>query len=231
MNKRAIAAVAAVALTAAGIVSVIGYVHGADERAFAGTELSQTWQVKSSIPAGAGVDEVKQNVEQVNLPVAAVAAGAVTSFNQLEGLATTVSLEPGEQLLLSRFAKPGEGAKVTNSSSIPEGMQELTIALTAPRLLGQHIKAGDVVGVFASYEDVKQTNVVENHVFVLRVDKSVVQDGGDQQATRMVTFAVNTITAEKIVHASEFGHIWLTKQNPKTDLGNPVRIEVKDVVR
>lgn len=228
LNRRSIAAIAAVVLTIAGLLAVVSYVNGANDRAYQGTQLRQVYQVKTAVSQGTKAEDLGADVEQVKLPVAAIATGAVTSLSDIAGLQANTNLEPGEQLLLSRFAEAGQSVS-GGKTTVPDGMQEVTVALTSPRIVGQQLKVGDTVGVFASFDGA--TNIIENGVLITAISDSAGQATGDQVATRQITFAVETLNAEKIVNATEFGHIYLSKQNGKTDLAGSKKIVAKDILQ
>ncbi len=146
MNKRVIAALAAVVLAVAGVAALLSYARGAEDRAFDGASLVSVLQVKEAVPADTAAADLGGRIESVELPKAAVARGAVTDLSALEGLSTTVALEPGEQVLLSRFAEGGAVVEKPSPSAIPDGMQALTIPVDVARAVGGTLKVGDPFG-------------------------------------------------------------------------------------
>src|SRR5215212_819010 len=106
MRRRLLAALAALVLLLVGTVVLVAYVRGADARALAGTRTVQVLVVDQPIPAGTSGKEVAALVRTEVLPVKAALPGRVTDVSELAGRSATVDLEPGEQLLTSRFADP-----------------------------------------------------------------------------------------------------------------------------
>jgi pilus assembly protein CpaB len=227
VNKRAVAAIGAVILALLGIASLVVYANGADDRAFEGTELVSVIQVVNEVPAGTKADDLGSAVNVVKLPKAAVPDTALRTLDPVSGLVATATLVPGEVLVSDRFGTTAEvngGEKVT----VPKGMQEITIKLAAVRALDGKLTAGDHVGVAVSYDDAKQTNFAVNQVLVLSSTSDVA--GGEAAGDITVRLAVSSITAEKIVHASEFAHVYLTKQGEDADVDRKL-VSQEDVLK
>lgn len=198
---------------------LLNYASGSNDRAFNGAKLQSVLQVNAPIAVNTKSEDLVSKVKTIKLPVSAIAEGAIKSLSEVAGLATTTDLEPGEQVLRSRFAKSGTTAPIKSKSALPVGMQELSISLDSARALAGSLNAGDLAGVIASYSTTNGdgvTRLILNRVPVLRVDDGVVGAAGGAQT---ITLAVRTRDAGKIVNAIEFGKVWLTKQNAATQTG------------
>ncbi len=230
MRRRILAAAAALTLLVVGTVVLITWVNGADRRALAGVQTVSVLVVDQAVPAGTSADQVAAFVTTELLPAKAAVPGHVEDLASLSGTVTTVALEPGEQLLSSRFADPADARKGT--VEVPQGKQEVSIQLDPQRAVGGRIKAGDTVGVLVSlkFEDgTSNTHMVLHKVLVTEVvggtlvTDSPTPDGaqganstgqsGDAQV--MVTLAVNAADAEEVVFGAEHGTVWLTLE-PET---------------
>lgn len=220
MKKQLIVVAAAAVLAVLGIVALIKYAGDADERAFEGTEMVAVVQATADVPAGTPVSDISGSVTTAKVPRAALVPGALASLDDVEGKVTGVALVPGDQLSDVKFTNT---VKATNT--LPKGMQELTIPVAGARLVGGAIAAGDKVGVFSSYDGVTANPI--NDLLILKVDTGIA--GGDEAAGTLVTVAVKTLDAEKIIHTMEFGKIWLTKQNEDTDTSGGKVITRKDL--
>src|SRR5215207_1860283 len=117
MNKRIVAALVAVAMLVVGVVLLISYANGANERAFDGARLRSVLQVEEPIAANTAAGDIGDKVKKVELPASAIAKGALSSLTEVSGLSTTIDLEPGEQVLASRFAEKGSSSASTGSKS------------------------------------------------------------------------------------------------------------------
>ena len=223
MNKRVIAALAAVFLAAVGVVMLINYASAADDRAFNGATLEKVLQINEPIAANTKAEDLAGKVKTVDLPRSAIAKGAATSLRDIAGLSTTTDLEPGEQVLLSRFAKPGGKSASKSKSAVPKGMQEVTIPLDAARAVAGTFKVGDTVGIVASYtpkEGEPFSRLILNRVQITWINGGAAATADQVGGTQMITVAVSGRNAIRIVNAVEFGKVWATKQNADTDTGN-----------
>ncbi|MGQ2912360.1 Flp pilus assembly protein CpaB [Aeromicrobium sp.] len=222
VNKQLLAIGAAVLLAVLGFAALFAYAKGADDRAFEGTERTTVLRVKQEVATKTPSSELSASVEAVELPKAAVVPGAVTDLSELEGLVTRGVLVPGDQLTPAKFAQADD---VKGDTAVPKGMQELSFLLEGQRIVGGALAPGDTIGVMASYAG-RTANPI-NGVLVLKVDAGV--GDGQTAAGATLTVAVKTLDAEKIVHAMEFGKVWLTKQNEDTDTGGGRTITDEDV--
>lgn len=223
MNKRVLAVILAMVLAVIGVLFVVVYAKNADKRALGSAELVNVFQVTKTIPAGASVDDLKPSVKETRLPRKAVVKGAISDLGEIDGLASTVELEPGDQLIESRFAKNGLVVGKT-STSVPRGMQEVTISLAVERAVSGIIVPGDIVGVARSFSPVTELKL--NGVLVTRIIQPSLNQGGvagsgnASQGTYLVTLAVRSKEAALIINAAEFGKLYLTKQNEFTAKGS-----------
>ena len=227
MNKQLLAIVGAVALALLGFLALISYARGADDRAFEGTELVTVLRVTAEVPVKTPASELGDSVETVDLPKAAVVEGAIDDLSEIDGLVTRGVLVPGDQLTAAKF---DDTNKVKADTNLPKGMQELTVPLENPRIVGGTLVPGDKVGVMTSYTDGQDSVTANpiNDLLVIRVNGGVGAAEGEAVSV-MVTFAIKTLDAEKVVHAMEFGKVWLTKQNDDTDTGGGRTITKEDV--
>ncbi len=225
-RRRIIAAVIAAIFTLFAALILISYVGGADSRAASKLDPVPVLVVVSPIAKGTPATGLKNAVQVRQIPKSAVAQGAVTSVAQLGARVADTSLVPGEQVLASRFVDPTSLQAV----AIPKGLQEVSVMLTDQRVYGGQPSPGDSVGVFLSTKQQGTTKLVLNHVLVTRVDGAPARQqssgsgvGGSSQTTSvqdsnvLVTLALGTHDAERVVWAAEHGSIWLSLQNNDTD--------------
>jgi len=227
MKKQVIAIGVAAALALLAVVALVVYAKGANDRALEGTETVEVLQATSDIGVKTAVADLADKVELVKIPKAAEIPGAVTSLEDLEGQVTKVALVAGDQLSTAKFDQPDS---VKGPASLPDGMQELAIQIDGERFLGGAVSAGDTLGVFVSFTldtGAKITGNPINNLLVLKVDNGVA--GSENAAGTIVTVAVTQLQAEQIIHAKEFGTIWMTRQNDTTDLNGGGTITWQDV--
>jgi pilus assembly protein CpaB len=237
MRTRLLGGVAALIVAIIGTVLLLTYVNGADRRALADVQTQDVYVVQKSIPAGAAADAVSAAVALKPIPKAAIPADPVTDLTALKGKVTSVALEPGEQLLSSRLVDPAALA-TPGRAEVPSGMQELTVRLPIERVIGGALAPGDTVGVLLSLpkEDnaPAQTELAYHKVLVTAVQLSSGayageaaagsqqgSSGGLNSSTKsssqpagdyLITLARPAADAERIVYATEFGKVYLTKE-------------------
>ena len=247
MKSRLLAGTAAVALALVGAILIIFYANGADQRALATIEAEDVLVVKAAIPAGTPVDDMAERLVTEKVPAAGVSDTALRTLDGKAGTVSAVDLVPGEQLLAERLIAPGE-FQDKGAVEVPTGFQEVSLQLEPQRVAGGRINVGDHVGIFLSFEDGAYKPKPEDATTQLTLRKVLVtavqrtaspekpaegeanpQDTTLPAGTLMLTVAVNDIDAGKIVFASEFGRLWLTKE-PLDAQDNGPRVERKEVV-
>jgi pilus assembly protein CpaB len=242
--RRLIAAIAAMLLAGVGAVLLLSYVGRADLRAMAGMETVKILVVEKRVPEGTPAEKLTGLVTVKTLPVKAVASGTLSNLDPIRGRVATTDLQPGEQLLASRFIDPALLVD-PNEVKIPKGMQQVSIALESQRVLGGELEPGATVGVFISLakEDERpaQTHLVLNKVLVSKVQHSVTsaqqKEGGEpntaglQEGTLMVTLAMTAPNAEKIVFGAEHGKIWLSLEPADAALNGTRVVTEKSVYK
>jgi pilus assembly protein CpaB len=180
--------------------------------------------VRTEVPAGTSADRLGDAVAVEQIPAKYVAEDAVADVGDLSGLVAAVALKPGEQVLSSRFATSAQLASSGVHVAVPEGMQEVSIAVDLQRIAGGAVGPGGRVGVFASYDDASQgsktTTLLLNQVLVTAIASTVDPDADEAQAQGLVlvTLALNASDAQAVVNAAEFGHIWMSAQNDATEV-------------
>ena len=228
MKKKVWAVLLAILLAAIGFGLLVVYAQSADRRALRDAELVDVIQVTKTVDAGTEADELVGSVKQTRLPRVAVVKGAIDDLGEIDGLSSTTALQPGDQLVRSRFAR--DGVIIGDAeATLPKGYQELTLPLSQARIVGGLIKPGDRVGVYGSDEKEGDgyTTVIEHQVLVMRVrvagatreGRAPTGGGGAEGPNYLVTLAVKTQGAIFNIGFYEFGEVYLTKQNRNTEKG------------
>lgn len=237
-TTRIAAAFVAALLAAAGVVMVMMYVQGADQRAAAELQPTDVMVVTKEIPQG-GEAIVGTNVEIQQLPDRAVAEKALSRIESLDGKVAAATLYPGEQVIAERFTTP---EVLTNDAVlIPPEMVQVTVSLTPDRVIGGKLKAGDTVGLLMSGEAISEnedpvqfTQTVLHGVLIARVQAVAPEEeaAADQPPSdaHFVTFAVSAIEAERVVFAAEHATIWLTLEREESDISGTGLVTLDSVV-
>ncbi|NUP73997.1 MAG: Flp pilus assembly protein CpaB [Sinomonas sp.] len=236
MRTHLLGGVAALIVAVIGTVLLLTYVNGADRRALANVETDDVYVVQKAIPAGTAAASLGDAVAKKTLPKGAIAANTVTDLSAVQGKVASVDLQPGEELLASRFVDP-TAVKATGRANVPTGMQEVTIKLPIERVVGGALAPGDTVGILISFAgegaQPSQTQLTYNKVLLTAVqlpsganaqDTSAVQPAssdssggvGKSNSTAageyLITMALPAADAQRIVYAVEFGKLYLTKE-------------------
>jgi pilus assembly protein CpaB len=231
MRRRLLAAIAAVLLILVGTVVLLAYVHGADSRALAGARTVDVLVVEQVVPAGTPAADLTDLVRTERLPAKAAVAGRVTDLGGLAGQVTTVDLQPGEQLLAGRFARPDE-LQTPGTVPAPAGTEEVSVLLEPQRANGGRLAAGDTVGIFVSIDEPPSTHAVLHRVLVTQVqgapqpaDPSADEGTATASAASpapsgslLVTLAVTAEQAEGVVFGAEHGTLWLSLEPEGADV-------------
>lgn len=238
MKTRIIGAILALLLTVVGAFVLISYVRGADARAAQGAELTDVFVVQEEIPRGTAGNAIEEFVELDTVPKRNLVPGAVEDLSELEGLVAAAALLPGEQVSAARFVDPTTLA-ASGDVPVPAGMQLLSFALPADRVVGGQVKAGDHIGMISTIdpdevgdqEDVINpiTRFAFHAVLVTRVQGLAKADDGESDAPDqesgsdlMLTIALSAHDAERWVFFTEgfdgdYAKMWLTLETPETD--------------
>jgi Flp pilus assembly protein CpaB len=228
MRIRIIGALVALVLAVIGGVVLFIYVSGAEQRALGGAALVEVYVVTEPIPAGSDAATVTESIEVDKLPAMAVLDDHITNLDQIEGLVATTDLVPGEQLIRARFEDPDVLA-AHGDVPVPDGLQEVSIALPVQRVVGGAVLPGSNVGIVISANGPDATTqFVFNQVLVTRVQggSSFVPESDEEESAPvseiMVTLALSTPDIEKVVWAAELleegtAGIWLTLQPDAVD--------------
>ncbi|WP_229054960.1 Flp pilus assembly protein CpaB [Aeromicrobium sp. Leaf350] len=234
MKKQVIAILVAAVLALMAVVALVLYAKGANDRALDGTETVEVLQATEDIDVKTPVSEIADKVELVKIPKAAQVPDALTSLDDVKDQVTKVALLAGDQLSEAKF---DDADSVKGPASLPAGMQELSIQIDGERFVGGAVTAGDKVGVFTSFTldgNIRITSNPINNLLVLKVDNGALVEDPAEEANgattgTVITVAVTTMQAEQIVHAKEFGTIWLTRQTDKTDTSGGMTITYQNV--
>jgi len=231
MRRRLLAATAALVLALLGAVVLVAYARGADQRAMAGMRTADVLVVAQPVAEGTRAEDLAGLVTTEQLPVAAAVPGRITDLADLTGQVSTVALQPGEQLLASRFAVP-ESLQTPGTVAVPAGTGEVSVLLEPQRAVGGRLAAGDQVGVYLSLGDPAATHALLHRVLVTQVQgapapvDSAAQAEADTAsagsnaptASLMVTLALPAEQVEGVVFGAEHGTLWLSLEPDGADL-------------
>ena len=236
MNRRILAAVLALGLALVATVVLVSYVRAADDRALAGVQTTSVLVVTRPVPEGTPAGELADSVRLEQVPAKVAATGSVRDLDDLGDRVATVALQPGEQLLASRFADAST-LLPEGTVAVPPGDQEISILLEPQRAVGGRLAAGDEIGVFISMEledsngkRIGTTHATLHGVLVTQVQGAPSQGApGDDDVTEtaagggapsdslLITLALPARDAERVIFGMEHGTVWLSNQPEGAD--------------
>ncbi len=255
MRTRLLGGVAALIVAIIGTVLLLTYVNGADRRALANVETEDVYVVQKTIPTGTPAVGVSDYVSKKPIPKSAIPADPITDLSAIQGKVASTALQPGEELLASRFVDPS-ALESPGRAAVPAGMQEVTLRLPVERVVGGSVTAGDTVGIVISFpkEDglPAQTQMTFNKVLVTAVQLpsgalaqsstptpqasqggSLSGGGSNAQASGdyLVTVARPAPEVERLVYAQLNGTIYLSKEPASATDANSAPIDRTKVLR
>lgn len=247
MNRRRVyGVVASVLLAFVGVLILVSAVSSARDQQLADSDPVEVYVATDPIPKGTAVADLADLAALKKVPRSLEATGAVTDLGRLDPLAiTAVDIVPGEQIVTSRLVSPTDLGR----SKIPEGLQEVAIALPAQRALAGLLVPGDRVGVIFAFEGSTLGGTgASTHLTLQQILVTGVQLGKTDAETRaqtqangtatsqatptsdvVVTVAVTAPQAEQLAFAAEFGSVWLTRQNADTSATGSVVVTPQNV--
>ena len=160
MSRRVFGLLAAVALALVGTLALVAFVTNAEARALEGEELVEVYVVTEPIAGGTPGEDIEASILVEEVPTKVRADGAVENLPSLTGRVAAVDLQPGEQLIESRFVDRSEFADREAGVQIPDDMIEVTLELDPQRAVGGLLEPGQTVAVLASFEPFDLTTTV-----------------------------------------------------------------------
>jgi pilus assembly protein CpaB len=239
MDRRRILVVTAAVVAALGVVLVLLYVRGADNRAQDRFDTVKVLTATGQIEPGESVDQASASGKLALRPVTRneLLDGYQTGTAALAGQVALTTIYPGEQVIASKF---GTSAAPTSTLTIPEGMLAISVNLTDPARVAGFVSPGSDVAVFVNGSEGGQpyTRLLLPQVKVLGVGSTTpvsttAPDGSQQQPTdqlpsTLLTLAVDQAQAQKVLFAQTNSALSLGLLNdsssvtpgPATTLGN-----------
>lgn len=238
-TRRALAFLVALALAVVAAVAVFSYIRDVEEQAASQVDAVVGYVATDRIDPGTLADSAIQNdqIEEREIPRDLLAPNAVTDLAQVGGRVVEEVILPGDQLVIDRFAAPGQGVQIL---TIPAEHQAMSVEVGVPPGVAGFIKEGDHISLIG-YIDVPvegslvtvtdeetgaQVQVAQlepraqylvQDLEVLAVGRRIVPSEEDPAGTQeisdsriLLTLAVSPQEAEKLTFATLGGELWAT---------------------
>ena len=254
MKARLLGGIAAIVLAIFGSVLLISYVNGADARAAEGTETGNVVVVQKEIAAGTAVSSFGDAIKIKAIPKNLIVDGALVDLASVQDKVASMKLLPGDQVSDQRLSDASTFADV-NPVKVPETMQQMSFVVSTERVVGGQLRPGDQAALFLSYNQGIEPGTGEIPATKMTLRKTLVVSmqaagsGSSNSAAApdqpqaitppdtvgapswVVTVALAPADAIKLVHAAEFGHIWVAKDAAGTTGTSPDPLFKGDVFK
>ena len=239
----------AVVLAAVGALSVLYYVRQADARALAGKQAVRVLVAAQRVPAGttAAAAEAAGLLRAEPMPAESVPADALGRIgSDVASLVAGADLQPGQLVLRSLFVTH---VPASTGLPIPDGKVAVTVALGATQQVAGYVHAGSTVAVFDTRgaavtpdtEGTATTHVLLPKVEVLAVGAAPAAGQPAAQSTSnsaaapnggqiMLTFAVDTTQAERLILASQTGSLHLALLTDRSAVTPGARLDTTSLL-
>jgi pilus assembly protein CpaB len=204
--------VTAVVVAAVGTAMVFLYVRGANDRALRGTSPQEVLVATQRVAAGTPVREASDRGAFVRraLPRMAIADGALSNINPIQDKVTLATIFPGQQVLQQMF---GDDIAETGPFDLPQGTLAVAFSFADPNRVAGFVQPHSRVAVFVTDEAADTTRVLLPETQVLAVGpptaSSSARSSGGQPSQALLTLALSQPQAEKMIHASSKGTLYL----------------------
>jgi pilus assembly protein CpaB len=219
MDRRRLLLVAAALVATLGVVLVLLYVRGADDRARSRFDTVQVLRATAPIEPGETLEAAASagKVELQPVPRGQLLTGVQTTADALSGLVALTRIYPGEQIIADKF---GGQAQAASPLQIPRGQLAISVNLTDPARVAGFVNPGSQIAVFvngAGATGQPFTRMLLDRVTVLGVGSTTpvsttTTDDAGQQTTEqlprtLLTIAVDQRDAQKVLFASSTGEV------------------------
>lgn len=222
-NRSKIQVVLIVALSLLVAVGVLSYVNGIKSKIRSEYETRPAIVVKKQIPAGTSLATAlsQEAVTNAQFPTSNYPTDALESLDGISGeLVARYTLQPGQLVLRESFGTQNIQA---GSLLIPDGFVAVSFSVTENARVGSFMRPGSRVSIFASGQVGESTGPITQTLFTgvlvlavgSNVDPSASNNTSDENA--LVTLAVTSAQAKKLIHASQFFSLYFGILGPKVE--------------
>jgi pilus assembly protein CpaB len=218
--KRALPIILAVALALVAAGLVFFYTRGAEQRVIDQQQPVPVLVSNALIPQGLSLGDAVAGglVESTQVPSTMAPAGAISGVTaENTALVALNAINPGQILLSSNFVSE---LPAVSSIPIPDGQVAVSITLGDPQRVGNFVRPGAEVVVWATVAGSEGSQVVRvllDRALVIGVGESTTAQVANADGTTttaqapsaLLTFALGQTEAEKLIYASQSGSLYL----------------------
>src|SRR4029453_6722740 len=148
MGRRIIAITAAVLLALVGVVAVVLYANGADQRAVASAQPRTVFISAQAVPAGTTLNDAIAGglIVETTLPAKSVPVGSLTAVTEdNKNLLAVSEIAPGEYIQTARFGTTPQGSQAIR---VPSGQIAMSLTLSDPARVGTFVAPGSHIVLY-----------------------------------------------------------------------------------
>ena len=225
MGRRVIAITAAVLLAIVGVVAVVLYANGADQRAVASAQPRTVFVSTQAVPAGTTLNDAVAGglIVESTLPAKSVPAGSLTAVTEEnKNLLALSEIAPGEYIQAARFGTTPQGSQAIR---VPNGQIAMSLTLSDPARVGTFVAPGSHIVLYDTIAGATATggaapvqagtHVLFDDVLVIAMGSTALtpaqptgQATAAQQGGTLVTLALTPEQAPRLVHALQNGTLY-----------------------
>jgi pilus assembly protein CpaB len=226
MGRRIIAITAAVLLALVGVVAVVLYANGADQRAIASAQPRTVFISTQAVPAGTTLNDAIAGglIVETTLPAKSVPVGSLTAVTEdNKNLLAVSEIAPGEYIQSARFGTTPQGSQAIR---VPSGQIAMSLTLSDPARVGTFVAPGSHIVLYETVAGASPTSgaappqtgthVLFEDVLVIAVGSTALtpsQPKGEataapNQSGALVTLALTPDQAPRLVHALQNGTLY-----------------------
>jgi pilus assembly protein CpaB len=150
VNKKTAGVIAAAVMAVIGTIVLVVFVRGAEDRALEGEELVTALVAEQQIPAGTPVADIEDFLTTEQIPEKIAPEGVIADLVQVQGQLVASDIFAGETLVAGRFVEPEQFSARRGAVEVPEGLLEVTIAMSQEQFIGGVPVPGDKVAVIVN---------------------------------------------------------------------------------
>ena len=189
MNKKVVGVIAAAVMAIVGTVLLVVFVRGAEDRALEGEELVTALVAEQQIPAGTPASDIEDFVATEQVPAKIAPEGVIADLVQVQGQLVAADIFPGETLVAGRFVQPDQFTARRGAVEVPEGLLEVTIAMSQEQFIGGVPVPGDKIALIATGD----------RVDFIPSTQDPLQGGSQDPATTPTTAVETELKVTKII--------------------------------
>lgn len=237
MARRTVLFAVAIVVALLATASMFVYVSSVDDRAIADAQPVEVLIAKNLIAAGTSAQDASEKglLTLSRVPRRSVPEGALSNISSVSRLVALSDIYPGEMLLRAKFSEQ----QTTGALTIPGNKLAVAVELGDPQRVAGYVVPGSEVAVFVTYEpdaaagqskSVESTRLLLARIPVIAVgattlrapktDKAKGDEATEEPvAATVLTLAVSTKEAEKLVHGAQTGKLYFGLLSSKSAAG------------